>query len=244
MLLAIDIGNTNITAGVFKEKKLLFKFEIPVKSYSKANLSKKLKLKQKPDVILLCSVVPEVNGRISADLKSLTGKIPLVIGRDLILPIENLYRKKKQLGQDRLLNAYAAAKLYKGPLIVIDAGTAITIDAVSKNNAFLGGIIFPGMNLLLSSLKEKTALLPGVKIKEAEELIGTDTKSSILGGVVRGTALMCEGVVRRMKEKIGKNAKIIGTGGNISLIKKHSDIKLKIDNDLTIKGLNLVYEKK
>lgn len=243
MLLAIDIGNSNITAGIFKGRKLAFVFDLPLSSYSKEKFQKKLKIKQKPDIILICSVVPEVELKLKQDLKTLTGKTPLIIGKDLILPIENLYRKKKELGQDRLLNSYAAVKLYKGPAIVIDAGTAITIDAVSKEGAYLGGIIFPGLNLLAKALKDNTALLPKITLKNPAELIGKDTKNSILSGIVFGSSAMCEGIINRIKKETGEDPKIIGTGGNIELIKDSSNLDIIIDKNLTIKGLNLIYEK-
>jgi len=129
-------------------------------------------------------------------------------------------------------------------LIVIDSGTAITFDVISKDQAYLGGLIFPGMNISLDALKEKTALLPQVKLQQPKMLIGRDTKNSILSGVVFGTAFLCKELVSEIKQFIGKNTVVVGTGGSINLIKKYSRLEIKINPNLTLKGINLIYENK
>lgn len=242
MLLAIDIGNTNISCGIFKGLKLVKQFDIPTRVYLKTKLAKNLKNHPKISASIICSVVPEVTKIISRDLESLTNKITYVIGKDLIVPIKNLYHKPKQVGQDRLVNAYAASNLYPAPLIVIDSGTAITFDAISRNKAYLGGLIFPGMEISLAALKEKTALLPLVKLAKPQRLIGRDTKNSILSGIVFGTAALCSELTKSIKQRLGKDTLVVGTGGNIRLIKKYSKVHIKIDQDLTLKGINLAYK--
>jgi type III pantothenate kinase len=167
--------------------------------------------------------------------------MPYVIGKDLKVPIINLYRKPEQVGQDRLVNAYAASLLYGKPLVIIDSGTAITLDAVSGKGQYLGGMIAPGMEVSLKSLKENTALLPLVKPCRPKGSIGSDTKNSMLSGVVLGTADLCRGLTGRLKQTLGKNARIIGTGGNIGLIGKYSGLNMEIDRELTLKGINLIY---
>ncbi|MCX5669608.1 MAG: type III pantothenate kinase [Candidatus Omnitrophica bacterium] len=242
MLLAIDIGNTNITGGIFVGGKLKYQFDIATKTYKKRVLAKKLRTYSKISVSVICSVVPKLTLVIQRDLKLISGRNPYIIGKDLIVPIENRYRIPKQVGQDRLVNAYAASNLYTCPLIVIDSGTAITFDVISKDRAYLGGLIFPGMNISLDALKEKTALLPQVKLQRPKMLIGRDTKNSILSGVVFGTASLSKELVNKIKQCIGKQAVVIGTGGNIHLIKKYSTIAIQIDTNLTLKGINLIYE--
>lgn len=244
MLLAIDIGNTNISSAIFRGKKLIKQFEIPTKTYSKVKFVKKIGLNLHITDTVICSVVPKLTKRLKLDLKLLTGRKPYIIGKDLIVPIKNLYHKPKQLGQDRLVNAYAACNFYNAPLIIIDAGTAITIDTISKKREFLGGIIFPGMNILLNSLKKNTSLLPQIKFQKPGKLIGTDTQNCILSGVVFGMSLMAQELANKIKRQIGKNAIVIGTGGNICLIKKYSKTKIKIEKDLTLKGISLLYENK
>ncbi|MDD5505534.1 MAG: type III pantothenate kinase [Candidatus Omnitrophica bacterium] len=241
MLLAIDVGNTNISCGIFKGPRLIKQFDIPASSCFKTNLIKNLKKTPKISSSIVCSVVPIKTKLILRDLKLLIGRKPYIIGKDLSVPIKNLYLRPKQVGQDRLVNAYAASAFYGSPLIVIDSGTAITFDVISKNNAYLGGLIVPGMDISLQALKEKTALLPEVKLAEPQTLVGNETKNSILSGVVFGTAELCYGLARRIRQRLGKRALVIGTGGNIRLINKYSKLRMKIDRDLTLKGINLIY---
>ncbi|MFA4992633.1 MAG: type III pantothenate kinase [Candidatus Omnitrophota bacterium] len=242
MLLAIDIGNTNISCGIFKKARLIKQFDILTKYRFDTAFSKKFKNTAKISAIIICSVVPAQTGIIFRKLAALTGKTPYIIGKDLTVPIKNLYRKPSQVGQDRLVNAYAANILYQAPLIVIDSGTAITFDVISRNKAYLGGLIFPGMEISLKSLKEKTALLPQVKLARPKGLIGRDTKNSILSGIVFGTADLCSGLIKRLKQNLGRDALVIGTGGNILLIKEYSKTRMKIDKDLTLKGINFIYK--
>lgn len=244
MLLAIDIGNTNISCGVFAGKKLKYRFDTGTKAYKKAALAKKIRAYPEISASVICSVVPKLSRIIQRDLKTLTGRNPLIIGKDLIVPIENRYRIPGQVGQDRLVDAYAASSLYPTPLIVIDSGTAITFDIISKDRAYLGGLIFPGMRICLEALKEKTALLPQVKLQYPKILIGRDTKNSILSGVVFGTAALTKELTAKIKHFLGKNTRIIGTGGNISLIKRYSGMNMKIDRDLTLVGIKLIYDHK
>ena len=242
MLLAIDVGNTNISCGIFEGLRLIKQFDIPTKDCFKTNFAKKLKNTSKISASIICSVVPQKTKVILADLKSLTNRTPYIIGKDLLVPIKNLYRKPKQVGQDRLVNAYAASSLYASPAIVIDSGTAITFDIISKNKTYLGGLILPGMEISLAALKEKTALLPKVKLAKPQALIGRDTQNSILSGIVFGSAASTSVLIKKIRKQIGIKSFVLGTGGNINLIKKYSGIKIKIDNYLTLKGIILVYE--
>ena len=244
MLLAIDIGNTNISAGIFIKGKLKNQFDIATKTYQAQGLAKRLNRYAEISQSVICSVVPRLTEVMRRDLKLISAKQPYIIGEDLKVPLENRYRLPKQVGQDRLVNAYAASYLYSCPLIVIDSGTAITFDVISHDQGYLGGLIFPGMNISLEALREKTALLPQVKLSSPKMLIGRDTKNSILSGVVFGTAFLSRELVNKIKLSLGKQAMVIGTGGNIHLIKKYSGIKIKIDTNLTLKGINLVYENK
>lgn len=244
MLLTIDIGNTNISSGIFVSDKLKYQFDIATKTYKRTQLLKKLCAYPKISASVICSVVPKLTLEIQRAIKLCYGRNPYIIGKDLIVPIENRYRFPSQVGQDRLVNAYAASNLYTGPLVVMDSGTAITFDVISKSGAYLGGLIFPGMNISLEALKEKTALLPQVKLEPPKMFIGRDTKNSILSGVVFGTAALSKELVTRIKHSLGKNAKIIGTGGNISLIQRYSGMRIEINKDLTLVGIKLIYDKK
>ncbi len=240
MLLAIDIGNTNITCGVFKGNKIIKRFYIPTKDYNLKRLRGSLDNFIFEDSII-CSVVPNATKIISKGLKKLLGRRAYIVGGDIVVPIKNLYRKPRQVGQDRLVNTYAAVMLYGAPLIVVDFGTAITFDVVSKNKAYLGGMILPGLGISLDVLAERTALLPKIKLEKPKEFIGRDTKNSMLSGIVYGFATLTDELTKKIKYKIDKNIKVIGTGGNINLIGRYCKQLDKIDRNLTLKGLNLIY---
>jgi type III pantothenate kinase len=189
-------------------------------------------------------VVPVAANNLKKSLFELVGKRPYIIGKAIKVPVRNLYRNPSQVGQDRLVNAYAGINLYGAPLIAVDFGTAITFDVVSKNKEYLGGMILPGLGISLDALNRNTALLPSIKLNAPKEFIGRDTRSSMLSGIVYGFAALTDDLVLRIKKKVGKGAKVIGTGGNISLIGKYCRCIDKIDKDLTLKGLNLIYFKK
>ncbi len=240
MLLAIDIGNTNITFGLFHGRKLARRFDIPAKDYARSKLKGNLG-KYNIDDAIICSVVPRVTKILTKDLKACFRIGPHIIGKDVTVPIKNLYRKPGQVGQDRLVNAYAGTVFYGAPLIIVDFGTAITFDVVKRNKVYLGGMILPGLGISLEALSRKTALLPQIKLSAPKEFIGRDTKSSMLSGIVYGFAALVDDLAARIREKIGKKALVIGTGGNIGLMSEYCREIGRSDRDLTLKGLNAIY---
>lgn len=238
MLLTIDIGNTNISIGIFHKNKLIKKWKIPT-SLPAVNSIKEIAATNKISAVAICSVVPKLTAKLSSTLgKSLKAKI-LIAGRNIKVPIKNLYKKPKQVGQDRLINAYAGLKLYGKGLIIIDFGTAITFDIVSKKGEYLGGLIFPGVNLCLNSLYKNTALLPKVSLKSAKKIIGRNTVESINSGVFHGIAGMCEALIKRLKSQF-KGYKIIVTGGNAQTMKMFSRKLGKYQPNLTLLGLKYI----
>lgn len=240
MLLAIDIGNTNITFGVFKGDRIIKRFNIPTKVYSLKRLKRSVGHLDLADAII-CSVVPHTTKVLQKSLRAvLSGRI-YILGKDIKVPIKNCYRNPKQVGSDRLVNAHAGIRLFGAPLIVVDFGTAITFDIVSKNKEYLGGLILPGLNISLEALAEKTALLPKINLKSPRELIGRDTKNSILSGLVYGFSVLVDGLIQKIKTKINKNLLVVGTGGNISFISGYCRQFNRIEPDLTLKGLNFIY---
>lgn len=240
MLLAIDIGNTNISWGIFSSNKIIKRFNIATKDYKLQKIKSRLGNVEIDDSII-CSVVPAATCVLEKDIRRLFHHRPYILGKNIQVPIKNLYYKPKQVGQDRLVNAYAGIVFFGTPLIVIDFGTAVTFDIVSKNKAYLGGIILPGLEISLTTLAEKTALLPKIKLERPRELIGRDTKTSMLSGIVYGLASAVEGLIQRVRQEIGNKAPVVATGGNIHLIRRYYRGINKIDTDLTLKGLNLIY---
>jgi len=254
MLLAIDIGNTNISLGIFsatkaggfnknygkKINRLKKRFDIATKHYKQERLKNALRGISIDDAII-CSVVPKITDILEKDCKRLFGIKPYVLGKNITVPIKNLYRRPKQVGQDRLVNAYAGIMLYGAPLIAVDFGTAITFDVISGKKEYLGGLILSGLQLSLDALAERTALLPKIKLKKPEEFIGRTTKTSMLSGVVYGAGVITDELVRSLKKRLGKFAQVIATGGDIDLVAKFCRKIDKIEKDLTLKGLGLIY---
>ncbi len=241
MNLAIDIGNTNITLGLFKAGKLLKRAALATKSPDYYPFLNKLFNRHKIDKVIVASVVPKATRKIEESLKKLKSSQVLILGKNLVVPIKNRYQFPKQVGQDRLVNAFAAVKLYGFPAIVVDFGTAITFDAISRKQEYLGGLILPGMETSLAALKEKTALLPRIKLSAPpRKLIGKSTCQSMLSGVIFGFASLTDGVIRKLRQELGSNAKVIGTGGNIRFIRQHCQEFSTTDINLTLKGLNLL----
>ena len=256
-LLAVDIGNTNITVGIFKGARLLGKIKIPTNSYSLyiSQIKKLIKIihgrrvglnspydKTEDIEVIVSSVVPLALARFIVELHRMSIFNLIILGRDKVVPIRNRYRVKKEVGQDRLVNAYAAKILYGAPAIIVDFGTAITFDIVSKKGDYLGGLILPGIELSLSSLYRNTALLPKVELKAVGSIIGKDTVNSMRGGILFGFGAMCDGLVAQYGKIMGKSTRVIATGGNAELIKRYTKSIQKVDEDLTLKGLQLISE--
>jgi len=241
-LLAIDIGNTNITVGLFKEKTLSGRTKIPTNAYSMYIRKIKPLLNCRADLnAIISSVVPLALARLIVELRRLSPAISItILGKDKKVPIKNLYKVPSEVGQDRLVNAYAVSKLYGAPAVVIDLGTAITYDVVNKKGDYLGGLILPGIELSLRSLYRHTALLPKVELKDSTSIIGKDTVNSMRGGILHGFGAMSDGLASRYKKLLGKDTKIIATGGNAKLIKKYAKSIRIVDEDLTLKGLYLI----
>ncbi|MFH1752744.1 MAG: type III pantothenate kinase [Candidatus Omnitrophota bacterium] len=250
MLLAIDIGNSNILFGIFEKDKLLHEYKVPtdiVNSYAKCNsVMYDLSHRQKVDKIIISSVVPDALTKLNRILRRIFKCGTYVLGHDIKAPIKNLYHKPKQVGQDRLVNGVAVAALYnkskKTPVVVIDFGTAVTFDLISKENEYMGGLIFPGIKLSLESLTRRAALLPKVTLKEPSCIIGRDTKDSMRSGILHGYASLCDGVVGRIGAKYGKRLKVVATGGDAPLIARYASSIDEVDLDLTLKGLKIIAE--
>jgi len=234
MLLAVDIGNTNVNVGLINGKGVLRRLRLSELRERKTG---------EIDEIIIVSVVPDVLRRIRHDLRTKfkTAKIS-VVGRDIRVPLKCLY-DKRQIGQDRLITAFAASSLYGLPVLVIDFGTAVTFDAVSHELAYLGGLILPGVKMSLESLSERTAMLPSIHLKKVRSFIGRDTASSIRSGMIHGYGVLCEGLIKLFRKELGKNIKIVATGGDAPLLTRHAPSVKNIDPDLSLKGLFLLSKK-
>ncbi len=246
MLLAIDIGNTTIGFAVIHKAGRIESVAI-IDTDAKANKIKAVVAKiLRAHVILraiICSVVPKASKALEDMLKK-TVSVD-IIGRDIMVPIKNRYKNPKQVGQDRLVGAYGAMKIYGCPLIVVDLGTAITFDVISSKGEYLGGAIVPGIRLSAESLFLKTALLPKIEIQAPRHIIGKTTQESILSGLFYGYGSLCKGMIDLLSVSIGPIAstskrlrrrqrsdeaisvKVVMTGGHTRLMKKFVSPKIR-----------------
>ena len=246
MVLVIDVGNTTTAIGCFERRRLRWRAALathPIRSSRalKKDLRALLRRHRVPaDGIrksVLCSVVPSMTGSLAQSLRGLVSGAVLVVGRDIRVPLKNRYRHPGEVGQDRLVGAYAAWKTYHRTCIVADFGTAITIDVVTKAGEYLGGIIAPGMTISLEALATKTALLPHVALREPRELLGRDTTNSIRSGIVYGCAALCDGLVAQLRRRYAPQAIVIGTGGASALIARHTSSIDRLRPHLVLEGL-------
>jgi len=236
MFLAIDIGNTNISCGIFEEERLVSSFSFPTKEWNRLfeRVSNKVK------GVCISSVVPSVTQSIIDKVKGLGISLYFVspddIETDLLYP--------KQIGQDRIANVLAAKNLYQPPVIIVDFGTATTFDVISKDGVYLGGAIAPGIEISFSALIEMCELLSKIELKPPRVCIGKDTEQALLSGVFYGFSAQVDGMVRRIKEELGSEAMVIGTGGISSLISNFCEELDEINPHLTLYGLMWVYKKR
>lgn len=244
MLLAIDIGNTSITLGIFVGSKLTMKWRTPPEK-GLEGLFKDFERLPQIGVIIVSSVVPKVLPKLERGLHKLFKIKPLVVGRDLDYGIPNLYKDPRQVGSDRLVNAVAARSLYGSPIIVVDFGTATTFDLISKDGEYLGGIIAPGVEVSLKALSRAAALLPEVDVRRPRGLLGRETKESMIQGTVYGFSALCDGIVAKLRKEHGRKIQVVATGGFARIITSYCktiDID-KVDPWLTLKGLRMIYER-
>ncbi len=245
MILTVDIGNTNINFAVFNKGKMLFGFKSATKKNLfkfdllnfKKNLNKRGISQKQIENVIICSVVPKSTKILKSSLSHLFNIKPLICGENIKVPIKNLYKNPGQVGQDRLVAAFAAAKLYGMPIIVVDFGTATTFDVVSRKGASLGGIIFPGIGISLEALHEKTALLPKVRLKKPPKVIAKDTAGSILSGIFYGFAGLVDSLIERIFQQLNLRPSVVFTGGFAEIMSKYCKAKHRIDSNLILKGL-------
>jgi len=239
MLITIDIGNTSIAFGVFQGKKLKSTWRVSTRGvFSK----KAIRLPNHIDAAIISSVVPKATPIIKKLIIKKLKIRPLVLGENIKAPIKNLYRNPKQVGQDRLVDAVAVKELYSCPAIVIDFGTAITFDVISKKGEYLGGIIVPGIETSVRALSKQAALLPIIKVSAPRELVGKDTINSMKSGIFHGFGALCDGLVAKLKAKYGP-MRVIATGGHARLMSKFSRSIDKVNPNLTLQGLRIIHEK-
>jgi type III pantothenate kinase len=238
MLLAIDVGNTTVHFGLFRGKKLVKEWRAATERLA-GNQGTRDRILGDLDSrdIIVSSVVP----RASKVIKRWFPKARFVNYKSIGIKVK--VRKPSEVGVDRLVNALAAHRLYGGPAIVVDFGTATTFDVISARGEYLGGAIAPGILLARDTLHERTAQLPRIELKAPRQAVGKSTVEAMRSGLVYGYVAMVEGMIKRIKSefRIPNSAlKVIATGGLARLICKYTKVVDRIDPTLTLKGLVLI----
>ena len=255
MLLVIDVGNTTVVFGVYKDKQLLYDWRIATEKdrtsdeygllFEQIFRYHGLDPKEVKDVII-SSVVPPLMHTLPAMSIKYFGIDPIVVGPGVKTGMNIKYDNPREVGADRIVNAVAAYEKYGGPLIIVDFGTAITFCAVSKEGDYLGGAITPGIKISSEALFMRTAKLPKVEIAKPDRVIAKNTINSIQSGLVFGYIGMVDYIIEKMIKEMGENERtvnIIATGGFSNLIAAESKYIKKIDKLLTLEGLRIVFER-
>ena len=259
MLLAFDVGNTNIVLGVFKEGRLITSWRLETDNNKSADeygmiigalfRYEGLDVKDVKDVII-STVVPSVLYTLQHLSVKYFNRKAIVIGAGIKTGIVVKYDNPKQVGSDRIVNAVAAHAKYGGPLIIIDFGTATTFCAISEKAEYIGGTIAPGLKISSEALFEKTAKLPKVELEEPGHVICRNNINSMQSGLVYGHMGMVDYIVKKMKKELQEyskddsiEVKVIATGGLATMIDSGIDCIDHVDKMLTLEGLELIYEK-
>lgn len=252
MLLAIDIGNTNIVIGCMEGDRILFKARIAtdrLRTSDQYGVEIKNMLEaygaQIKDIedCIISSVVPPVFNSVKTGVMKIIGKQPMVVGPGLKTGLNIQVDVPSQVGSDRIVIAVAALAEYKAPLILMDLGTATTIEVVEPDNTYIGGVIFPGVKISLDALTSRTAQLPGISLDKPRQVIGRNTIDCMRSGMMYGTASMIDGLIDRMEEELGHKSTLIATGGMAQFITPLCKHEIILEKDLLLKGLSIIYQK-
>ena len=249
MLLAIDVGNTHIMLGIYKEEKILVYWRLATRRDSTEdelgmivkNLLHNSRLGVKDiEAVIISSVVPPLMYSLERMAVKYFHVEPLIVGPGVKTGLNIKYDNPREVGADRIVNAVAAFNLYGGPLIIVDFGTATTFCAISESGDYLGGVIAPGIGISLEALFEKAAKLPRVEIVRPPRVIGKDTVASMQSGIIYGYVGQVDGIVKRISAELNEKPLIIATGGFASLIASESETITKVNSLLTLEGLRII----
>lgn len=251
MLLTIDIGNTNVTLGAYTGNELRGTWRMATDAARLADeyaatimslLQMKGISKDDIDSAVYASVVPSLSSVFEEVCRRHFDVVPLRIGAGVRTGLRILYEDPREVGADRIVDAVAALKLHEPPLIIVDVGTAIVFDAVSREGDYLGGAIAPGIGIATDALAQKAALLRRVDLRPPKHAVGNNTTAAMQSGILFGYKGLIEEMIRLFKSELGNDAWVVATGGWAGLMSQLTRSFDHVDPDLTLEGLRLIYE--
>ena len=252
MILAIDIGNTNIVIGCIEGEQVRFVERVST-NLSKTELEYVVEFRTLFELYhigleditgsIISSVVPPLNNIVNAALEKLFHEAPLMVGPGLKTGLNILMDNPGKLGADLVVNAVAGLNYYGAPIILIDMGTATTISVVDDKKNYIGGMILPGVKVSLDSLVNRTSQLPRISLEAPKKIIGRNTIECMKSGIVMGQAACLDGMIERIFDELGYEAPVVATGGLSGSIVPYCKKEIISDNELTLKGLGIIYHK-
>lgn len=250
MLLTVDVGNTNITMGVFENETIVGTYRLTTKQQRTSDefgisIREMVSVHgKKIDDVIISSVVPGVMYSLNSAFIKYFNITPVIVKPGIKTGIKLAVPNPREIGADRIVDVVGAYDVYGGPVIVIDFGTATTYDLVLEDGSFVAGITAPGIRISAKALWEDTAKLPEIEIKKPDSILAKETISSMQAGLVYGYIGQTEYIVKKIKEEAGlSNVKVVATGGLGKIIADETDSIDIYDKDLTLNGLRLIYEK-
>jgi type III pantothenate kinase len=253
MLLVIDVGNTNITLGVFEDVNLRATFRLTTQVARTSDeyglmlcdlIKSKDMNKEDIDSVIVASVVPQIMHSLSSGIIKYLGVTPLIVGAGTKTGIKIAATNPKEIGADRVVDAVAAYEIYGGPVLVIDFGTAITYDLITADGSFIAGVTSPGLRISANALWNETAKLPEIEIAMPDTILAKETVTSMQAGLVFGCIGQTEYIVKRMLKESGiQDCRVIATGGLGKIIADATDVIEVYDPTLTLKGLKIISDK-
>lgn len=252
MLLAADIGNTHIVLGVLEGEKVLFEMRLATDRGKTSDqyameILKILSLngirREQIEDCILSSVVPPVMNAVRSGMMKILHREPLVVGPGVKTGLNIRMDDPSSVGTDRIVIAVGALSRYEPPMILMDFGTATTMEVIDPKGTYVGGCIIPGVRTALDGLISKTAQLPNVALEAPEKIIGTNTEKCIRSGLIYGAAAMTDGMIERTQQELGASCRVIATGGLAHVVIPLCKQKVQIEDDLLIEGLRVIYEK-